>query len=261
MALVAPFRETSEMIKYVRSILEENVSSVPLEGVTDVGTISINTVINSVLCDAIDSVSKIAPSSLFSEAYVDVMGKSSGTIGGDRNAKFSEWIELGNGAYMFKPMKFLRCLYTEADNWKRPVTELTPLSSPYVSIARSEINMSAGNEEKPLATEAYAKFGTSPDTVEGATLEVYPKPGNDENITVVYVNRAYIVSARTTPTVEPESINCDSGVYHAACFYAAYLVASIKGYPNADRYKASAMDALGTAVNYTNATAGAEVQK
>lgn len=287
------YQKVTDMIKYVRSILEENVSSVPLEGVTDVGTISINTVIENILRNAVDSVSKIAPASLFSDAKVSIAERAGEYETPEPTADdFSKWDVLGaNGAFVFKPTNLLRCLYIEAENWERPVTVLTPLSSPYVSIARSEINMSAGNPEKPLATEAYTKIGLTPtpNSVssgdssvamaapvnptpgglyrQGSTIEIYPKPvvgegagAVDKTATFVYINRADFSIQGTSPN-QYKAINCDNGVYHAACFYAAYLVASIKGYANADRYKASAMDALGVIEQNTNATAGAEVGK
>lgn len=336
------------MIKDVRVILEETVNAASLEGVTDVGSISINEVIKGVLAKSVTAVASVAPMELFMEptyrkyaqvpapvvAYNKVeINKTSQTVeipfnayghtmAESSNIDFStnvtsaaydaspssptsvptkliiqmpanngsstreEWVELAwnvegrgefvqtvyieqttadsgspvysepategkmekfakyNGSYIYKPVDFLRFLYTQGDNWMRPVTILTPLSSPFTSIARSEINMSVGNEEKPLAVDSFVAG-------RGA-VEVYPSP---QFADFVYVERPII-----TKSDGLEYINCDDGIYHGATLYAAYLVAMIKGYANKDDYKAAAMDAIAVQAVPTNATAGAPVE-
>lgn len=294
-----------ETIKYVRSILEENVNSVPLEGVTDVGTISINTVIKSVLPKAVESIVKVAPMELFDNPKVapdkffsweidteaagfpDVVytfveepeggdiynaaGSKVGTIvssattsitiklnggttsqlytrqgGGD----FDTWhiFDRYNGGYINKPADYLRMLVVECSEWERPVLDLTPLSSPYVSIARSPINMSVGNNEKPLAVDSFQGGH--------GVIELYPLK-NDSAVSLTYIERPAI----TGTTLNDETINCDDGIYNAVCFYAAYLVAMIKGYANANQYQQSALDSINVPVQNLNATAGAPVQQ
>ena len=296
-----------EMIKYVRSILEENINAVPLEGVTDVGTISINTVIESVLKKAVESIAKVAPMELFDnpklalekiycfeaddevEGFPDkvyallsvpfegdkiysAIGEEIGSIesisGGDLTIKldgvtgtavytrsdeendrpfvhnFSQY----GGGYIEKPYDYLRMLVVECNKWERPVLDLTPLSSPYVSIARSPINMSVGNEEKPLAVDSFQGG-------HGA-IELYPLTATPK-VNLTYVERPAI----TGTTLTDKTINCDDGIYNASCFYAAYLVAMIKGYANANSYQQSALDSLNVPVQNVNATSGAPVQQ
>lgn len=298
-------QEVKSMVRYVRAILEENVSSVPLEGVTDVGTISINTVIENVLEKAVESVVKIAPIELFSTPNVVQFGQTSLTLyeyvnpqsvpervfissqgGSDGKLYDGDGVIIGkitnitsslsgvlnngtvisgyqnnhrttgapgihvfsnyeNGGYIYRPDDFLRMLYVISDEWERNITELTPLSSPYVSIARSSINLSVGNSEKPLAVNSFAGGVSS--------IELYPLTAS-AHVDLVYAERPKIVTEGGART-----INCDDGILHAACFYAAYLVAMIKGYQNAEAYKASALDSLNVNIANVNATSGAPV--
>lgn len=231
------------MIKYVRCILEENVNSVPLEGVTDVGSISINTVIESVLEKSVETVAKLAPMELFSNPKT-VQYRNAQATG---YQQFHAFTGGRNGGYISKPSDYMRMLVVECNGWERPVVELTQLSSPYVSIARSQINLSVGNNEKPLAVESF----------QGATgaIELYPLISTD-TATLVYVERPKITGSGSSKVIP-----CDDGIYNAACFYAAHLVAMIKGYANAKSYQDSALDSLNTPVKNVNATSGAEVQQ
>lgn len=326
-----------QMIKDVRVILEETVNAASLEGVTDVGSISINEVIKGVLTKAVTSVANIAPMELFMEpkaiAYdggnpwgpkyksvevggaphtgyyvpftlpptahpediaIDIQPTDSAVysvsdiaadgksftfdtidnVGGETwsasilftyegetvqmdvvqtNAddtymnrtdtpvtKFDKYM----GGYIAKPDDYLRTLYVQGNTWQRPVTVLTPLSSPFVSIARSKINLSVGNVEKPLAVDSFVGGR--------GVIEVYPYC---EYVDFVYVERPVI-----TGEEGQETINCDDGIYHASTFYAAYLVAMIKGYQNAGEYKTAALETLTQTPVPTNATAGAPIE-
>lgn len=341
-------QSVTQMQKDVRVILEEAVNAVPLEGVTDVGTISINEVIKGVLTKAVAAVANVAPMELFAspkyKQYVKILApvaaynkvkvnKTAQTLEipflsyGHTMAEYSNidfssgitsvaydilpsattssptkvvvtlpenisgdtanlWVELAwnltgrgefsqtiyieqttdatgdavfsdpadteeqmndfanyNGSYIYKPADYLRFFYVQGDNWMRPVTALTPLSSPFTSIARSDVNMSVGNEDKPLAVDSFVKG-------KGA-VEIYPSPDYAD---FVYVERPVLSSDNTT-------INCDDGIYHAAVLYAAYLVAMIKGYNNAEQYKNAALESITQQQVPTNPTAGAETQK
>lgn len=342
-------QNVTQMQKDVRVILEEAVNAAPLEGVTDVGTISINDVIKGVLTKAVAAVANVAPMELFAspkyKQYVKILApvaaynkvkvnKTAQTLEipflayGHTMAEYSNidsssgitsvaydilpsattssptkvvvtlpenisgdtanlWVELAwnltgrgefsqtitieqtanatgdvelsepvqpaealgnftryNGSYIFKPNDYLRFLYIQGDSWMRPVTTLTPMSSPFASIARSDVNMSVGNVDKPLVVDSFVGG-------KGA-LEIYPSP--DETVDFVYVERPEINVAGT-------SINCDDGIYHAAVLYAAYLVAMIKGYNNAEQYKNAALESITQQQVPTNPTAGAETQK
>lgn len=242
-------QEVIKMVKDVRLILEENINSVPLEGVTDVGTISINRVIEGILVEAVTSVVKIAPMRLFSTPKIAPLAAS----GGVDNSGTILINSVQKGVWVKKPSDYLRFLYVTSSEWKRPVMELTTLSSPYLSIARSEINLSVGNAEKPLVVDSF--YCGSP------CIELYPFTGLISttapiNPQFVYAERPVITGATSART-----INCDDNLYHAAVFYAAHIVALIKGYANSERYKLEAINALGlpNQVN-TNATAGAEIK-
>lgn len=327
-------QELNTFLKDVRVILEENVSTTPLEGVTDVGSISINQVIKGVIAKAVTAIAKIAPAELFSSpmsasfpvvnetAVVNMSAiatplsactvnipyvyKGAGTIaitadsglgatitsyssysvvdfavaGSDvtgelhvtengteiytidverASAQTSVQVTGDNppvayrfskilGGYFVKPADYLRTLFVQGDDWERPVTELTPLSSPYVGIARSEVNLSVGNTEKPLVVDSF-RGGHG-------TLEVYPAT-DTHYVDFVYIERPEVTKDTTT---NKEYINCDDGIYHASVFYAAYLVANIKNYSNAETYKTAALDAINVDRKPTNATAGAEIQ-
>lgn len=225
------------MIKDVRVILEETVNAASLEGVTDVGSISINEVIKGVLTKAVTSVANIAPMELFMQpSHVTYTGNDTTT--GIFN--FTDY----QGCYVKKPTDYLRTLYVQGNTWQRPVTVLTPLSSPFVSIARSTINLSVGNVEKPLAVDSFVGGN--------GVIELYPASTSFE---FVYVERPVITTESAV-----EKINCDDGIYHASTFYAAYLVAMIKGYQNAGEYKTAALETLTQTPVPTNATAGAPIE-
>lgn len=297
------------MKRDVRLILEENANSTPLEGVTDVGTISINNVIGGVLEEAVTAVAKVAPLGLFSSPICiissgDCIASIPGTEGGyiwkpdgtsianawasnhsytvgdivkhtdtelnltagyacttshTSSSSFDDdienWEKLNYPVSDNAPM-ILRMLSVYHESWLRPVVELTPLSSPYVSIARSDMNMSAGCEEKPLAVDSFIQKSS------GAimpTIELYPVSIN-KNIHLTYIEQVKVRNVAEGSTYI-EKINCDAAIYQAAVFYAAYLVASMKGFSNAEAYKAEAMASLAMPVtnNNLNATAGAEV--
>lgn len=338
-------QSVTQMQKDVRAILEESVNSSDLEGVSDVGTISLNALIKGVLEKAVTAVANVAPMELFvnpsyqhsrqvpiaaynkvkvngtaqtveipfianghtmaeysnidfssgitSVAYdvlpsaetssptkvvvelpantgastnnlwillswdIEGVGEFSQTITIEQTTAATGNVELSepvtdacfkftryNGSYIFKPNDYLRFLYIQGDSWMRPVTTLTPMSSPFASIARSDVNMSVGNVDKPLVVDSFVGG-------KGA-LEIYPSP--DETVDFVYVERPEINVAGT-------SINCDDGIYHAAVLYAAYLVAMIKGYNNAEQYKNAALESITQQQVPTNPTAGAETQK
>ena len=59
-------QNVTQMQKDVRAILEESVNSSDLEGVSDVGTISLNALIKGVLEKAVTAVANVAPMELFS---------------------------------------------------------------------------------------------------------------------------------------------------------------------------------------------------
>lgn len=286
------------MKKDVRLILEENIGSTPLEGVTDVGTISINNVIGGVLEEAVTAVAKIAPMALFSMPSYWSCNPSS--AGGDvfyiakpdavsSSTRYSAWeashsYAVGDKVYYsdnvgscsficitanndseftiskWSPIEdrhapYLRMLSVENSTWLRPIVELTPLAHPYVSIARSDINLSVGNEEKPLAVDSfYYTSGSSNAPI--PIIELYPAALEDT------AKLTYIEQVKIRAVSGADFINCDANIYQAAVFYAAYLVASMKGYANAEAYKAEAMASLQMPItnNNINATAGAEVQ-
>ena len=58
-------QNVTQMQKDVRAILEESVDSSSLEGVSDVGTISLNDLIKGVLEKAVTAVANVAPMELF----------------------------------------------------------------------------------------------------------------------------------------------------------------------------------------------------
>lgn len=298
-------QSVTDMIKDVRTILEENVSATPLEGVNDIGTLSINSVIEGVLTKAVTAVAKIAPMELFDEpSYRGLTNTENGIVrvpanGGKIEIPFitsqiirgeisgredipvaisqdgvvsvnipatqedpecydlkltdqarkqimidivqseeykSVIYELGlmvlpskntNGVFAFRPSDYLRTLYIEGRGWERPVLEVSPLNSPYVSIARSGVNLSIGNKEKPLVVASFVNGRSA--------FEFYP---NTDKINIVYIENPKIQGT------SEKTINCDDGILHASEYYAAYLVAMIKGYQNAEAYKNAAIEAL-----------------
>lgn len=330
-------QSVTDMIKDVRTILEENVSATPLEGVNDIGTLTINSVIEGVLTKAVTAVAKIAPMELFDNPkYLDCSKVGiihADPVGGCRiSINIEDWdipgdnkvskiiascdnpdadvkktltqvevllpkdqegeevnIRIGvtdcpeyttyikvvysrkdamqrvymkavprvkeiralnkNGDVIDKPEDLLRTLYIQGEGWSRPVLELSPLNSPYVSIARSGVNLSVGNKEKPLVVSSFVKGKP--------VFELYPSASS---LDLIYVEKPKITEEKILVEEGIEEdvydtvkvISCDDGILHASEFYAAYLVAMIKGYQNAEAYKNAAIEALASNTSESN---------
>ena len=190
--------KVADLVNEVRTVIDRNNSSAPLAGLTDVETLSIDTLIESKLEDAARAVTVNAPRHLLDS------GKSIGTAVAWSSSKTKHW------GFTQLPEDFLRLLTFQMADWNYPVTEAITDADPEYKQQNSRFIGIGGNPQRPVVAIVQHPIGL--------ILEFYSCTSNDVAVKVA----RYI----PIPRIENEHIGISEKLEKAVIYYCAYLVLS-----------------------------------
>ena len=198
--------ELAQIRRDVRTILDENIPSNSL--LEDVGTLSVDDVIESRILDAIRSVEYSAPVHLINES--EDMEYESIAWFGDKGK---------SGGSIKLPSDFLRLVSFRMNDWVMPVTTAIGVESPDYAKQKSKFAGVRGNIYRPVVAITH----------EGGDnyLEFYSCSGGEE---------ADIIDARylKIPEAQQDKVFVVSNLYTAMLYECAYLVGVTLSLPNTE---------------------------
>lgn len=199
----------------VRGLLMDNMESAALEGIDDVGTLSLNGAIKENVEEAVVACYRMAPMDMFGESVTETNGL---TMSAD----------VGGGGVVTLPATYVRMFAVNAANWSRAVYDVEMDSPSWrYDVARDPLNGTVGTMDDPYVL------------VQGKRMIVFPYA----------VGAKVSVRAVKLPEASATGIDVDAKLYDAACYYCAYLVAMARGQGNAERYRTEALLGMGIVIN------------
>lgn len=190
--------QVEDIVRQVRVVLDQNMTSDTLVALGDVDTLSLEEIISTQLLTAIRSVVLEAPIQLLGEGVP--FGES---------IHWEQSYGIGPG-YIHLPDDFLRLVVFQMSDWSKAVYEAITPASPKYAVQRSRFPGVRGCPQKPVVAVVNKPIGM--------VLEFYSCTGGS-NVTITQANYIPLPSAQAGRVHMPEKLK-DAIVYYTASLVA-----------------------------------------
>lgn len=194
--------KVADIIRDIRVVLDENMVSSPLSGISDSGTLCLDEIIRSKIADAARIVEISAPSHLLDR------GEAFST-----SIHWSSQVGFGSGSTHL-PDDFMRLISFQMSDWSHAVTVAISETDPEYALQSSRYPGVRGCPQRPVVAIIHQPIGL--------VLEFYSCMSGD---------RAHVKRARylPLPRIIDDEIRLCEKLYRSIIYYAGYLVSSCLG--------------------------------